>query len=382
MAAPRSAYSNPKSTEPETPVRGKSPGGAGQVQAPVCAAPKIPPRTLAPDLHPERARLIRRNDRKWVNGTTLRYYFFDRPTDGPNGAWVGPEAQKAAVRQGFEVWKDLGIGLSFEEVSNREDAEVRVGFWRQDGSWSYVGRDVIDYGADPNERTMNFGWDLTTPYGRDTALHEIGHTLGFPHEHQNPYSGIVWNEPAVYDYFRGPPNNWPDDTIEYNILRKLSPGEVSGSEWDHDSIMHYWFPQGVIDRPAQFRQGLTPQPGLSARDIEWVRQFYPPLPTVTEPELRPFESQRLLIGPGEQINFRIRPSYSRDYRIQTFGESDTVMVLFEDVDGQTHYIDGDDDSGVGRNARIDVRLYRSREYILRIRLYYSFLSGESAVFMW
>ena len=27
---------------------------------------------------------------------------------------------------------------------------------------------------------MNFGWDLTTPYGRVTALHEIGHPLGFP----------------------------------------------------------------------------------------------------------------------------------------------------------------------------------------------------------
>ena len=51
--------------------------------------------------------------------------------------------------------------------------------------------------ADPNERTMNFGWDLTTSYGHDTALHEIGHTLGFPHEHQNPTAGIVWNEPAV-----------------------------------------------------------------------------------------------------------------------------------------------------------------------------------------
>ena len=31
---------------------------------------------------------------------------------------------------------------------------------------------------------MNFGWDLTQPGEIDTALHEIGHTIGFPHEHQ------------------------------------------------------------------------------------------------------------------------------------------------------------------------------------------------------
>jgi len=76
---------------------------------------------------------------------------------------------------------------------------------------------------------MNFGWDLTTPYGRDTALHEIGHTLGFPHEHQNPNAGIVWDEDAVLDYFRGPPNNWNDQQINWNILRKLLPGSVTGS---------------------------------------------------------------------------------------------------------------------------------------------------------
>ena len=45
---------------------------------------------------------------------------------------------------------------------------------------------------------MNFGWDLT-PLGRSTtALHEIGHTLGMPHEHQNPFAGIAWDEETVY----------------------------------------------------------------------------------------------------------------------------------------------------------------------------------------
>ena len=58
------------------------------------------------------------------------------------------------------------------------------------------------------------------------------------------------------------------------------------------------------------------------------------------------------------------------------------MVLFEDVDGTPVYIDGDDDSGWDRNARIEERLYRGREYVLRVRLYYAEASGETAVFMY
>ena len=54
------------------------------------------------------------------------------------------------------------------------------------------GRDVLNTRS-PQERTMNFGWALTTAYGHDTALHEIGHTLGLEHEHQNPNAGISWN---------------------------------------------------------------------------------------------------------------------------------------------------------------------------------------------
>jgi hypothetical protein len=43
----------------------------------------------------------------------------------------------------------------------------------------------------------------------DTALHGIGHTLGLPHEHQNPNAGIVWDEKTVYTSLGGPPNSWP-----------------------------------------------------------------------------------------------------------------------------------------------------------------------------
>ncbi len=157
-----------------------------------CAVPTTRGRVLTPDINPSRARLIRYIDKKWVNGTVLHYYFYDNQS--LDKKLVGDEKQHNVVRKAFDHWKNQDIGLVFSEVKNREDAEVRIGFDHSDGSWSYVGRDVINLEQlkDPNKPTMNFGWDLTTAWGWETALHEIGHTLGFPHEHQNPNAGIVW----------------------------------------------------------------------------------------------------------------------------------------------------------------------------------------------
>jgi Astacin (Peptidase family M12A) len=342
-----------------------------------CAVPPVAEQTFARDVSPDRARLIILVGRKWVNGTKLRYYFFE---SGPNS---GGNAQKNLVRAGFKVWTDVGVGITFDEVANISEAEVRIGFLQGDGAWSYIGRDVIDIPGQ-NERTMNFGWDLTTdPRGVDVPVHEIGHTLGFPHEHQNPFSGIVWNEQAVYDYFGAPPNNWSRETTFYNVLRKLSTAEVAGSQWDPNSIMHYAFRRGLITEPPRYQtEDLRPAGGLSPRDLEQVRIFYPPLDEATYPELQPLQSQALSLGPAEQRNFVIRPPATRDYTIQTFGGADTVMVLFEDQNGDLKYVDGDDDGGTDRNARISVRLYQGRRYVLRIRLYLNYATDETAVMMW
>jgi Astacin (Peptidase family M12A) len=350
-------------------------GRSGSDAQRYCALPKVPPRTFDPSVSQDRVRLIRLIAKKWVNGTKLRYYFFE---SGPNSA--GNE-QKDIVRQGFEVWKNVGIGIKFEEVRNIGEAEIRIGFLQGDGAWSYVGRDIIDIPGQ-GERTMNFGWDLRAdPRGVDVPVHEIGHTLGFPHEHQNPFAGIVWNEEAVYRYFGGSPNNWDRQTTYYNILRKLDPGEVEGTQWNPDSIMHYAFAAGLIERPEQYRGGLTPAGGLSQLDLQQARLFYPPLDESSYPELKPFHSEVLSLAPAEQKNFVINPPATRDYTIQTFGQSDTVMVLFEDQNGDLKYVDGDDDSGTDRNATFKIRLYQGRRYVLRIRLYSNFSAGDTSVML-
>jgi hypothetical protein len=357
-----------------------------------CSLPQVPPREFPAGTDPVRAAAIVVNEFKWVNHTVLHYYFFDRETDGEHvflsdgtkqwRPWTTDKAHQDVVRGAFDHWKAQDIGLEFAEVTSRDEAEIRVGFMQGDGSWSYLGRQILDRGV--NERTMNFGWDLLgSPREADTALHEIGHTLGLPHEHQNPNAGIVWDEERVYANLAGPPNNWPREKTHWNILRKIEPDTVQGSNWDSDSIMHYPFPAGFILQPDRFTtQPLQPAGGLSPRDLTWARAFYPATEDQAPPELTPFQSRELAILPGQQRDLMIRPTATRQYTLQTFGVSDTVMVLFEHVDGQLRYQTGDDDSGEDRNATIQVKLFQGREYVLRVRLYFSQGSGETAVMMW
>lgn len=343
-----------------------------------CGVPERPPREFGPEVSADRAEAILAIGNKWVNGTDLHYYFFD---SGPNG---GDSSQQDVVRRAFDVWKDVGIGLTFTEEPQRSESELRIGFRRRNGSWSTVGTDALTVGQ--QERTMNFGWNINVPgpNGLDTAVHEIGHALGLHHEHQNPNAGIVWDREAVYDYFartQTPP--WSRAKTDFNILNKIDPLTVDGSNWDPDSIMHYSIAAGLIRQPAQYRNGIRPQAGLSQTDIEVVKRFYPDGGgSGLVPELRAWESQRLSLAAGEQKNFNVLPTATRDYNFATFGHSDTVMVLFEEENGSFTYVKGDDDSGFDRNASFRVRLIRGHRYQLRIRLYFSVSSGDTAVMMW
>ena len=285
----------------------------------------LAPRPLPAGLHPVRAWHITENERKWVNGTTLHYAFFNRNRDGKDGAWIGAAAQKAAVRGAFQAWKDSGIGLEFCEVTNREDAELRIGFMADDGCWSCIGRDAIDLVNDADERTMNFDRDLTTPAGWQAALRQIGQALGFR-------------------------------TIE-NIRLDDAKGEE----------------------------------GLPSALAAFARQAYPPLTRSAEKELLPGHSLPLAVLPGEQANFRIRPLFTRPYTIQLFGACDAVMVLFEELgglalydemDGETEFLAGSDNSGTDNPAVLRVRLHRDREYVLRVRVYFRKTSHALAVLLW
>ena len=99
-----------------------------------CSMPPTSRPTFGPEVSAERASAIMAIGRKWMNGTNLHYFMFG---SGPLG---GDSSQRDVVRRAFDVWKDVGIGLNFVEVTSIADSELRIGFRRGQGSWSTVGR--------------------------------------------------------------------------------------------------------------------------------------------------------------------------------------------------------------------------------------------------
>ena len=353
-----------------------------------CSLPQMPDRSFSLGMSPNRTNAILVSAKKWVNGTKLKYYFFKGNsfyslTTNSTGTqtknyWKGTNAEKEAVKKAFKIWKDVGIGLEFEETTDRLEAHIRIGFAKGEGSWSYIGRD--SWTISKEQRTMNFGWDILND--ADTIVHEIGHAIGLPHEHQNPNAGIVWDEEAVYNELAGYPNYWDRNKTYNNIIRKINPDTVQGSSWDANSIMHYQFAAGLIATPIEFKDGIFPEPGLSTRDITWVKQFYPIIDKRTYLDIKPYHSEVFSLSNGEQINFEFTAKETRTYSIQTFGIMDTVMVLSEVVSGENVYVSGDDDSGEERNSHIKIKLHKGKKYIINIRLFYKTSAGDTCVMLW
>lgn len=337
---------------------------------PSCFVPPVDPLNLPAGLSGPRTNALVSLGGKWPNGTELSYHFLTGP------GWEWPEEQKAVVRWAFESWKALGIGLRFREELDKYKAELRIGFLPGE-SWSWVGLEVRRY-SKPDGRNMNFGWDLRTAWGRATALHEIGHAIGMPHEHQNPNSGIEWDEAAVYAHYKSFDPPWDEAQTFDNVIRKLDPATVEGSPWDMFSIMHYPTRPGLIAQPVALRTNGTPRNVvLSERDRAWVRFWYPPLGAVTP--IFPGEGLPLGSAVGAQRIFRIRPDEARDYTLRTSGASDTLVALVEERADCDVAIALEDDSGAEGNVRLVQRLEADKTYLARVRINYA-KPGETALF--
>jgi hypothetical protein len=345
-----------------------------------CAIKPARPRVFAPEVSINRANIIMANSKFWANGTTLKYYFF---TDKTMASDVG-EKELALVRKAFKTWKDIGIGLDFEETAAQDEAQIRIAFVRGDGAWSYIGRDCLTIPkADP---TMNFGWNLLTdPRTVGVAIHEIGHAIGFNHEHQSPFAGITWNEQAVLTYFKAPPNNWNEAGIRHNVLDKIDVSDTKGSKWDPDSIMEYDFPAALIKGPAPYNETGIKPPGdrLSKLDIEWTRKFYPTLKSDDFVALTETQSMTLSLESGQQGNFLFTPPVSRQYEIRMFGATDAVLLVYEDLGKKgKNYLVGKDDSGTDSNVYVKLRLDKGKRYLIQVRVLYQNPDSASAIMVW
>jgi len=331
-----------------------------------CCIPKPPVRKHESQLNSlssDRVNLIRRVRNNWINGTKI--------------TWAMQKTNAAdanSVIKAVAEWQNAVKGLTLEKTDDWNKAMIRIAFPYQGASYSYVGTDNLLVSAP--EPTMVFGWSLADTWGRQTARHEWGHALGFYHEHQNPFSGIIWDEREVLRTFSGPPNNWSEEQIRHNILTPMNKQDVEGSNWDSDSVMHYEFGPKLIKYPPYYSQyGLYPQiNGLSKTDIKRAELFYPSLDGEDEDQGGPVEIKELKKGvpltlsdaeAGKEYHFKFTANKGECISVEMTGNVDTVLVLKDENGNQ---IKADDDTGFSRNAKVTQWSRSAREHLVDLRI--------------
>jgi hypothetical protein len=201
--------------------------------------------------------------KRWSNGRVLGVRFLD-----------GSELQRQNTIKYATLWSQFAnVRFNFDTGN---DAEIRISFEADPGSWSAVGTDCLLAEVFPNnEPTVNFGWlreDTDDVEWRRVVTHEFGHVLGAIHEHQNPRGNLIqWNKQAVYSYFSGPPNFWSKDEIDFNILDKYSLAQLNATRFDRKSIMLYQFPPELTLNHV----GTASNTQLSMQDERFVAEMYP-----------------------------------------------------------------------------------------------------------
>jgi len=203
---------------------------------------------------------------------------------------------------------------------------------------------------------MNFGWlQPDTPneeYSR-VVTHEFGHALALIHEHQNPAAKIPWNREAVYKYFQGPPNHWTREQVDINVFTRYSADITRYTAYDPASIMIYPIP---VEFVSDISYAVGWNKVLSETDKQYISSLYPrsfsPAPEIVIDGPRIF-GRIGVFGEIDVYTFAVQQTDT--YRIETYGNLDTVLTLYG-PDNDHLMLAKDDDEGGAKNARIVAQL--------------------------
>ena len=134
----------------------------------------------------------------------MTYHYVQTITVGFVKPAPGSDAQQRKVKEVVKQWEKVA-NLKFLFVPTgpqADNANIRVSFQKNAGSWSYVGKAALT--IKKPAPTLNLGWVYSTPETGDeergVILHEFGHAIGYLHEHQSPRRGekLTLNERGVF----------------------------------------------------------------------------------------------------------------------------------------------------------------------------------------
>lgn len=170
----------------------------------------------------------------------------------------------------MNAWAEKGCGIAFDRAAAGKRGDVRISR-DTDGYWSYLGTDLrMIPSGEPTMSLQGFSLDTPTSEYKRVVRHEVGHSLGFPHEHMRK-SLVDRLDPAKTVAAFARDYGWTREMVVQQVLTPLDERSLLGTPADKTSIMSYQFAADLTRDGKGIPGGLD----INKADAAFAKRIYP-----------------------------------------------------------------------------------------------------------